>query len=145
MTPTTLVWIRIFASLLNSLNFGVIALALVIFLNRKDIGHRTLIRMVIYFCAMVSGDNLFGAWHVYHGHSEAFAFMRLGTAMFGSAVVAYFMIVNRDVIRTLRISEFWDRLRKDKISDGEQARVLMVYNSEQTRGRSEAILARSRM
>lgn len=144
MTPT-LVWMRLFASVLTAVNFGVISLALILFLNRNDIGHRALIRMVIIFCSMVCGDNIFGAWNVYHHHREAFAFIRFGTSMFGTMVVVYFMIVNRDVVRTLRISELWDRLRRDRLADGEQARLNMVYTSEQTRYRSESILARTKM
>lgn len=143
MTPTV-VWIRLFGSVLNAINFGVIGLALILFLNRNDIGHRSLIRMVIVFCAMVCGDNIFGAWNVYHHHRETFAMIRLGTAMYGAVCVTYFMATNRDVLRTLRISELWDRMRKEKVTDGEQGRLNMIYASEQTRSRSEAIMARSK-
>lgn len=64
--------------------------------------------------------------------------------MYGSICITYFMVANRDVLRTLRISELWDRLRKDQAAEKEQARQQMIYLSQQTRAQSEGILARSR-
>lgn len=145
MTTPSVVWIRLFASVLTAINFGVIALSLIAFLQRKDIGHRTLLRMVSVFCIMVCGDNVFGAWHIFHHHGEVFAMMRFGTAIYGSICLTYFLVVNRDLLRTFQISEMWDRLRRDHIADKEQARMQMVFISEQTRIRSEGIMARSKI
>lgn len=142
--PQTILLMRLFENVLTAINFGVIALALTAFLQRRDVGHRTLLRMVIVFCAMVTGDNLFGAWSIFHRHREAFVLIRFGTAVYGSMCVTYFIVVNRDLVRTLRVSELWDRLRKDRLKDKEQARTQMIFASQQTRIQSEAILARSK-
>lgn len=141
----TINWIRLFGSVLTAINFAALALALIFFLRRHDIGHRTLLRLVILFCCMVASDNIFAAWNIYHHHREWYAMMRLGTAMYGSMCFTYFMVVNRDLIRTLRISELWDRLRKDKLDDRAQAREQMIYASFQTRAISEGVLARSKL
>lgn len=142
--PDSIMLVRIFSHVLTAINFGVIGLSLILFLQRTDVGHRTLLRMIIVFCTMVTGDSLFGIWNVFHNHREAFAMMRLGTAMYGSICVTYFMIVNRDLIRTLRISELWDRLRKNRIASREQARMQIMFVSKQTREQSEAMLVRSK-
>jgi hypothetical protein len=132
--------IKVLSHFLTAINFGVIALALMVLLKRSDIGHRTLIRLIIVFNIMVSGDSVFGAWNQFHRHSNAFAMMRFGTAVFGTCCVIYFLVSNADVVRTLRISELWDRLRKDKVTDSEQARMQMTYASEQTLQRSQDLV-----
>lgn len=139
---TTVLWVRLLGNFMAAINFGAIALALIVFLQRKDIGHRTLLRMIVVFSLMSMGDNLFGAWSAFHHHRQAFASIRLGTAMYGTMCVVYFMATNRDLIRTLRVSEMFDRLRRDNIADREQARQQMVYSSKVQLERSEALLAR---
>jgi hypothetical protein len=137
----TLQWIRVFTHLLVAINFGLVALALMVFMRRHDIGHRTLIRLGIVFNMLVCGDSIFGAWILhYHRHSNAYAMMRFGTAVFGTAVVVYFITTNQDLIRTLRISEFVDRARKDKVADQEQMRSNLTYVSQETLKRSQAMI-----
>lgn len=139
----TLQWVKVFAHLLTAINFAVIAIALIVFLNRHDIGHRTLIRLSIIFNTMVSGDAVFAAWNQYHRHSGTLAMMRFGTAVFGTACVVYFVVANRDIIQTLRISELWSSAQKDRITDSEQVRLNMAYASEQTLRKSqEMVMAR---
>lgn len=136
----SIVQLRLMNYLMTAFNFGTIAVALLVFVNRKDIGHKTLIRMAIIFCSMIAGDSAFGAWNLYHRHVSTMAMMRFGTAVFGTACVTYFLVTNRDILRTLRISELWDRLKKDKIADGEQARMQIDFLGKETLLRSEALL-----
>lgn len=143
--PQTDQIVRIFANILTAINFGVIAVALIVFLRRQDIGHRPLLRMIVVFCLMITGDHVLGLyWNLTRAHTETFALLRLGTAVYGSMCVTYFTVTNRDLLRTLRISEFWDRARKGTLAEREQARQQIVYASRQTRVQSEAILARSK-
>lgn len=136
----SVVQLRLLNYLMTAFNFGVIAISLFIFVIRKDIGHKTLLRMGIIFCTMISGDSCFGAWNLYHRMVSTMAMMRFGTAIFGTACVTYFIVTNRDILRTLKISELWDRLRKDKVADSEQARMQMSFISRETLLRSEALL-----
>lgn len=133
-------WVKVFTHLLTAINFGIVSLALMIFLRRHDIGHRQLLRLGVVFNALVCGDSIFGVWNQYHRHSNPYAMMRFGTAVFGTMVVVYFIVTNRDIIQTLRISELWDRLKKDAIADADQARVQLTFASQVTLKRSQEMV-----
>jgi hypothetical protein len=133
-------WVKVFTHFLTAINFGLVALALMVLLRRHDIGHRTLIRLGVVFNALICGDSVFGVWNQYHRHSNPYAMMRFGTAIFGTMVVVYFFVTNQDIIRTLRISELWNRLRSDELSDSDQARLQLTYASQATLKRSQEMV-----
>lgn len=142
MKPT-IVWVNIFGNSLTAVSFLVIAVTLIVFLFRRDIGHRLLIRLTIMFSVVRCIISLATIWDLTHRFTLATALIRSFGALVGLVLVLYFVIVNTDIINTLSISEYFDRLRKDADSDKEQARQQMVYLSGETRRRSEAILQKS--
>lgn len=139
MTPTV-VWINIFGNALTAMSFLVIAITLIMFLYRRDIGHRMLIRLTIIFASVRSIVAIATLWDLSHHFTMATSILRALCALIGFVCVVYFIITNSDVLQTLRTSEMWDRLRKDREADREQARQQMTYLSGETRKRSEAML-----
>lgn len=139
MTPT-MAGVNIFSNVLTAVNFMVVAVALIMFMRRTDIGHRTLIRLIIIFATARSVVGWSTAWDLSHGFTMHTAILRAACAIIGAVCVVYFVASSHDVVKTFQTSETADRLRKNAETDKEQARQQMTYLSASTRRRSEALL-----
>lgn len=136
------IFMRAVGNVLTALDFTILSVTLVVLLQRTDIGHRTMLRMLLIYSMMHSVSSFVGVFSVYQHLTMFSVTMRFITALILTASVVYIVVKNWDVIRTLQVSEYVDRLRKDKAADNEQARLNMTSASWRTRMASEALVRR---
>jgi hypothetical protein len=136
-------WLNVFANVMSATNFAALAVVLLTFLQRTDVGHKKLMWLNFIFSVSQTVKALSNAWDLYHGkHTLHSAILHFTCSMVESVCVVYFLVTIMDILLTLRRSEHLNQQEKDKATDIEQGGTNLSYLSARAKGESEALLVR---